>query len=172
MRSKNELMPKDLKDICNTSIFKFETTKDIEDVTDLIYGQERALNALEFGIDIDVKGYNLYIEGSAGIGKTMYTKRFLDKKAEKEKIPNDWVYIYNFENPNEPVAVSFPAGQGKVFQDMMENFVKDVRRDIKKTFNNDEFEKEKKLIKNEFEEKRELLLAKLNQKTMIQGFQV
>ena len=71
MRSKNELMPKDLKDICNTSIFKFETTKDIEDVTDLIYGQERALNALEFGIDIDVKGYNLYIEGSAGIGKTI-----------------------------------------------------------------------------------------------------
>ena len=60
MRSKNELMPKDLKDICNTSIFKFETTKDIEDVTDLIYGQERALNALEGGIDIDVKGYNLY----------------------------------------------------------------------------------------------------------------
>ena len=172
MRSKNELMPKDLKDICNTSIFKFETTKEIDDVTDLIYGQERALNALEFGIDIDVKGYNLYIEGSAGIGKTMYTKRFLEDRASKNKVPNDWCYIYNFENPNEPVAVSFPAGQGKVFKETMEDFVKDIRRDIKKTFNNDDFEKEKQIIKQEFENKRELLLEKLNKRTMVQGFQV
>ena len=172
MRSKNELTPKDLKDICNTNIFKFETTKEIEDVSDLIYGQERALNALEFGIDIDVKGYNLYIEGSSGIGKTMYTKRFLEERAAKNKVPNDWCYIYNFENPNEPVAVSFPAGQGKVFKETMEDFVKDIRRDIKKTFNNDDFEKEKQIIKQEFENKRELLLEKLNKRTMVQGFQV
>ena len=172
MRSKNELMPKDLKDICSTNIFKFETTKEIEDVSDLIYGQERALNALEFGIDIDVKGYNLYIEGSAGIGKTMYTKNFLEDRAAKDKVPNDWCYIYNFENPNEPIAVSFPAGQGSVFKETMEGFVKDIRRDIKKTFNNDDFEKEKQIIKQEFEAKRELLLEKLNKRTMVQGFKV
>ena len=172
MRSKNELMPKDLKDICSTNIFNFETTKEIEDVSDLIYGQERALNALEFGIDIDVKGYNLYIEGSAGIGKTMYTKNFLEDRAAKDKVPNDWCYIYNFENPNEPIAVSFPAGQGSVFKETMEGFVKDIRRDIKKTFNNDDFEKEKQIIKQEFEAKRELLLEKLNKRTMVQGFRV
>ncbi len=172
MRKVNELTAKDLKDICNPNLFKFETTKELVDTTDLVYGQERGMKALEFGVGIDIKGYNLYLEGPAGVGKTMYTKKFLKKKAEKEKVPNDWVYIYNFENPNEPVAVSFPAGQGKVFQSTMENFVKDIRRDIKKTFNNDDFEKEKKLIKQEFEEKREKLLEKLNQKTMMQGFQV
>ena len=172
MKKRNELTPKDLKDICNPNLFKFETTKELVDTSDLIYGQERGIKALEFGTDIDIKGYNLYLEGPAGVGKTMYTKKFLDKKAEKGKIPNDWVYIYNFENPNEPIAISFPAGQGKVFAQTMENFVKDVRRDIKKTFNNDDFEKEKQIIKQEFEEKRENLLAKLNQKTMIQGFQV
>lgn len=172
MRKRNELTPKDLKDICNPNLFKFETTKELVDTSDLIYGQERGIKALEFGTDIDIKGYNLYLEGPSGVGKTMYTKKFLDKKAEKGKVPNDWVYIYNFENPNEPIAVSFPAGQGKVFQSTMENFVKDVRKDIKKTFNNDDFEKEKQIIKQEFEEKREALLEKLNQKTMIQGFQV
>ena len=172
MKKRNELTPKDLKDICNPNLFKFETTKELVDTSDLIYGQERGIKALEFGTDIDIKGYNLYLEGPAGVGKTMYTKKFLDKKAEKGKIPNDWVYIYNFENPNEPIAVSFPAGQGKVFAQTMENFVKDVRRDINKTFNNDDFEKEKQIIKQEFEEKRENLLVKLNQKTMIQGFQV
>ncbi len=172
MRKKNELTPKDLKDICNPNLFKFETTKELVDTSDLIYGQERGIKALEFGTDIDIKGYNLYLEGPSGVGKTMYTKKFLDKKAQKEKVPNDWVYIYNFENPNEPVAVSFPAGQGKVFRSTMEGFVKDVRKDIKKTFNNDDFEKEKQIIKQEYEEKRENLLNKLNQKTMIQGFQV
>lgn len=172
MRKINELTPKDLKDICNPNLFKFETTKELVDTSDLIYGQERGIKALEFGTDIDIKGYNLYLEGPSGVGKTMYTKKFLDKKAEKGKVPNDWVYIYNFENPNEPIAVSFPAGQGKLFASTMENFVKDVRRDIKKTFNNDDFEKEKQIIKQEFEEKRENLLNKLNQKTMIQGFQV
>lgn len=172
MRKRNELMPKDLKDICNPSLFKFETTKELLDTSDLVYGQERGIKALEFGTDIDIKGYNLYLEGPSGVGKTMYTKKFLMKKAEKEKVPNDWVYIYNFENSNEPVAVSFPAGQGKVFKSTMEGLVKDIRRDIKKTFNNDDFEKEKQIIKHEFEEKREKLLKKLNQKTMMQGFQV
>ena len=172
MRKRNELTPKDLKDVCNPNLFKFETTKELVDTSDLIYGQERGIKALEFGTDIDIKGYNLYLEGPSGVGKTMYTKKFLDKKAQKEKVPNDWVYIYNFDNPNEPVAVSFPVGQGKVFKSTMETFVKDVRKDIKKTFNNDDFEKEKQIIKQEYEEKRETLLKKLNQKTMIQGFQV
>ena len=172
MRKRNELTPKDLKDVCNPNLFKFETTKELVDTNDLIYGQERGIKALEFGTEIDIKGYNLYLEGPSGVGKTMYTKKFLTKKAEKEKVPNDWVYIYNFENPNEPVAVSFPAGQGKVFKSTMESFVKDVRKDLRKTFNNDDFEKEKQIIKQEYEEKRENLLKKLNQKTMIQGFQV
>ena len=115
MRKINELTAKDLKDICNPDLFKFETTKELVDTTDLVYGQERGIKALEFGVGIDIKGYNLYLEGPSGVGKTMYTKKFLKQKAEKEKVPNDWVYIYNFENPNEPIAVSFPAGQGKIF---------------------------------------------------------
>ena len=172
MRKRNELMPKDLKDVCNPNLFKFETTKELVDTSDLVYGQERGIKALEFGTDIDIKGYNLYLEGPSGVGKTMYTKKFLANKAEKEKTPSDWVYIYNFDNPNEPVAISFPAGQGKIFRSTMEGFVKDIRKDLRKTFNNEDFEKEKQIIKQEFEEKREKLLEKLNQKTMMQGFQV
>ncbi len=170
--NEHELLPKDLKDICSPNFFGFETTKEIEDTSDLVYGQDRGIKALEFGVDIDVKGYNLYLEGPSGVGKTMYTKKYLEKKAKKDKTPCDWCYIYNFEDPNEPIAISFPAGQGKVFKENMESFVKDIRKDIKKTFNNDEFEKEKKIIKQEFEIKRETLLKKLNDKTMKQGFQI
>ena len=172
MRKINELSYKDLKDVCNPNMFKFEKIKEIADTTNLVYGQDRGIKALEFGVNVDLKGYNLYLEAPAGVGKTMYTKKFLQTKALKEKIPNDWCYIYNFDDPNEPIAVSLPAGQGKIFQETMDSFIRNIRRDIKKTFNNDEFEKEKKVIKQEFETKKEAILAKLNDKTLKQGFQV
>lgn len=172
MRKSNELAPKDLKDVCNPSQFKFETTKEIDDTTNLIFGQARAIKALNFGLDIDIHGYNIYVEGTTGIGKTVYTKKTLVARASKEKAPSDWCYIYNFDNPNEPLAINFPAGQGKVFQNTMETFVKDIRRDIKKTFNNEDFEKEKKAIKLEYDAKREALLEQLNKRTLVQGYQV
>lgn len=172
MRKINELNYTDLRDVCDPNMFKFENIKEVVDTTDLVYGQSRGIKALEFGVNVDLKGYNLYLEGPAGVGKTMYTKKFLQEKARKEKVPNDWCYIYNFDDPNEPIAVSLPAGQGKVFQELMDSFIKNIRKDIKKTFNNDDFEKEKKIIKKEYEEKKERILAKLNDKTLKVGFQV
>ena len=171
MKSKNELNFKDLKMVCNPDIFNFETTQEVESITTGI-GQERGIKALEFGLQVDVKGYNLYLEGPSGVGKTMYTKNYLDKISKKQKVPNDWCYIYNFDNPNEPIAVSLPAGQGKEFKAAMDGFILEVKKDIKKTFNTDDFEKEKALIKQEYEEKRSILLDKLNEDASKYNFQV
>ncbi|MBR6033534.1 MAG: AAA family ATPase [Clostridia bacterium] len=171
MKKPYELSPKDLKDICNPDTFKFDTTAELND-HDLVYGQDRAIKALQFGLSVDVKGYNLYLEGATGVGKTMYTKDYLEKIAKAKKVPCDWCYIYNFDNSNEPIAVSLPAGQGKEFQQTMDTFVKDIRVDLRRTFSNEDFEKEKALIRQEFEEKRNMLLDKLNEKSMKHGFQV
>lgn len=168
---KKELSYKDLKVYCNPNIFKFESTQELENIYTGI-GQDRGIKALEFGINVDVNGYNIYLEGPSGVGKTMYTKNYLTKISKKKKVPLDWCYIYNFDNPNEPIAVSLSAGQGKEFKEAMDNFIKDVKSDIKKTFNNDDFEKEKTLIKQEFEEKRASLMEKLNRESMKYGFQV
>ena len=171
MRKKNELSYKDLKMTCNTSIFDFETTEELEPIQSGI-GQDRGIKALEFGLQVNVKGYNLYLEGPSGVGKTMYTKNYLDKIASKQRPPHDWCYIYNFDNPNEPIAVDLPAGQGKEFKEAMEGFIKEIKKDIKKTFNNDDFEKEKALIKQEFETKRSALLEQLNKEASKYDFQV
>ena len=171
MKNKNELTYKDLKMTCDDSIFNFDTTAELEDIHTGI-GQERGIKALEFGLQVDVKGYNLYLEGPSGVGKTMYTKNYLNKISLKQKVPNDWCYIYNFDNPNMPISVSLPAGQGKEFRDNMDGFIKEIKKDIKKTFNADDFEKEKALIKQEFEEKRTALLDKLNQDALKYDFQV
>ena len=169
-REESYFLP-DLKMICNKDMFHFETTQELEPVTDGI-GQERGIKALQFGVQVSIKGYNIYIEGPSGVGKTMYTKNYLDSIAPKKKVPNDWCYIYNFQNPNEPIAVSLPAGQGKEFKESMDGFIKEVKKDIKKTFNADDFEKEKTLIKKEFEEKREIVMSKLSKDALEEGFQV
>lgn len=171
MKNKNELNYKDLKMTCDSKIFNFETTAEVPDITTGI-GQERGIKALEFGLQVDVKGYNIYLEGPSGVGKTMYTKNYLNTISKKKKVPCDWCYIYNFENPNEPIAVSLSAGQGKEFKNAMDGFILEVKKDIKKTFNADDFEKEKALIKQEFEEKRSSLLDKLNEDASKHNFQV
>ena len=171
MKKSNELSYKELKMMCNPELFQFETTEELQNMASGI-GQERGIKALQFGVNVDIKGYNLYLEGPTGVGKTVYAKNYLDEISKKKKTPNDWVYVYNFEDPNEPVAISLSAGQGKEFQETMDSFIKDIQVDIKNTFNNDDFEKEKALIRSEYEEKRNILMEQLNKKSEKYGFQV
>ena len=171
MKNKNELNYKSLKINCDPNIFNFSTTEELTDIKTGI-GQDRGIKALEFGLNVDIKGYNLYLEGPSGVGKTMYTKHYLDKISKKKKTPCDWCYIYNFNNPNEPIALPLHAGQGREFKDLMDSFIKDIKNDLKNTFNNDDFEKEKALITQAYEEKRTALMDKLNKKSEKYGFQV
>ncbi len=171
MKRKNELGVKELKFTCDSNVFHFNTTDELEPISTGI-GQERGIKALEFGLNIDINGYNVYVEGPYGVGKTAYVKNYLNTISKKKKVPNDWCYLYNFDNPNEPVAVALPAGQGKEFRDTMNSFINEIKVDIKNTFNNEDFEKEKNLIKQEYEAKRNSLMEKLNQKSAEYGFTV
>lgn len=168
---KEELSYKDLKNYCNPSIFKFDTTEELDD-SNVVYGQDRGIKALEFGLSVDSKGYNLYVEGPSGVGKTMYTKKYVNKVAEKKKVPDDWCYIYNFDIPNEPIAVSLTSGLGKEFKNDMDAFIQDISKDIKLTFKNEDFEKQKTLMQSNFEQKKSVLLEKLNKDSLKHGFQV
>lgn len=171
MKKTNEVSYKDLKYICNPDIFNFETTDEVEQNYRGI-GQERGIASLEFGLSVDTKGYNLYLEGPSGSGKTTYTRDYLNTLSKKKKTPPDWCYIYNFDNPNEPVAVSMPAGDGNRFKEAMDKFVKEIRTDIKSTFKNENFEKEKAIITQTYQDQRNKLLEDLNKQSAKYGFQV
>ena len=171
MKRKNELGYRDLKVTCDPKLLNFNTTDDLEPISTGI-GQERGIKALEFGLNVDINGYNVYVEGPYGVGKTAYVKNYLSVISKKKKVPNDWCYLYNFDNPNEPVAVSLPAGQGKEFKATMNSFINEIKIDIKNTFSNEDFEREKNLIRQEYETKRNLLMEKLNKKSAEYGFTV
>ena len=78
---KNELSYKSLKKYCNPEKLPFETTEELEPISGI--GQERGIKALEFGLNVEIKGYNLYLEGPSGVGKTMYTKKYLASISKK-----------------------------------------------------------------------------------------
>jgi len=80
-----------------------------------IIGQDRALRALKFGIDIKDQGFNVYVSGIPGTGRRTATMDFLKELSKGKPKANDWCYVNNFDNPYEPIAIMLPAGKGNEF---------------------------------------------------------
>ena len=107
-----------------------------------IIGQDRAVKAMDFGLQIKAPGYNIYMSGPTGTGKTSYAKIAASFIAMKESTPWEWCYVYNFKNNNCPLALTFPPGQGRKFQNNMEEFIKTLTIQLLKSFQ-EKYEKEK-----------------------------
>lgn len=166
-----ELKPTDLKNNQNQDYLDFETTKDLEPFNGII-GQERALSAIKSAMQIPQKGFNLYVSGSIGIGKTAYALSIVNNLSQKQKIPNDYCYIYNFENPNEPIAVSLEPGMGSEFKRDMNRFIKNLLDRLQKDLSGDMYEKEKKNILDRYSRAKENIMKEFDKSTYEQGFKV
>ncbi|NLD46611.1 MAG: AAA family ATPase [Clostridiaceae bacterium] len=165
------LPEKMLRKECNPDSFKFKDTSELEPLEDII-GQERAVKAMEFGLKIKTRGYNIFMCGMTGTGKTSYAYNYIKKIAKKAKVPDDWCYVYNFDNPNQPKAINLPVGLRKIFQKDMEEFVKVLQLEITRAFDSEDYEREKTTIVKEYQTKRTELLERLNDDAEKQGFKV
>ncbi|MBQ7667812.1 MAG: AAA family ATPase [Clostridia bacterium] len=166
-----ELGYKELNYFCDVKSLKFKTTKEVMPSREII-GQGKTTKSLEFGLNIDAKGYNIYLSGSTGTGKTSFVKDYLKRVAKRREVPCDWCYVHNFDDSNQPLAISLPAGKGKVFVRDMDNLIKTISIEIPKAFDNNDYENEKNRIMQEFQDKRTELIDKLNVTAEKQGFRV
>ena len=123
---------------CDLTDLHFSTTEDLPDLEEII-GQKRALTAIDFGMGMDHKGYNLFILGSEGIGKTALIKKMLKKHYVNCKKPFDWCYVNNFEYPQHPRFLRLPAGTAKPLSETMEKLVKLISSLITAAFQSDEY---------------------------------
>ena len=171
MKKITELKVSDLKKGVQGNSLKFETTNDLEPFNGII-GQERALAAVKTAITINKKGFNLYLAGDVGIGKTAYALNIINKAAQKQKAPNDYCYVYNFDNPNEPLMISLKAGEGKEFKEDMNKFIKKLTNSLKGLFTSEDFEKEKNGISERYKNIRENIMKSFDQSTLSQGFKI
>jgi len=123
---------------CDPALFAFETTSDLQP-EEIIVGQERAVRALDFGLTITQPAYNIFVTGPVGSGRTTYTRKKVTDLAVARPTPPDWVYVYNFQQPDQPVAITLPSGLGDRFRRDMEELVEELKDGIRKVLASEHF---------------------------------
>lgn len=138
---------------CDAAKFDFTTTADLEERLSAL-GQDRAICAVELGINIKSRGYNLFCLGPEGTGKTSLVKRILEKEGKLRPTPDDWAYVYNFDEPHKPLAINFPAGAAAGFAKDMEEFAYAMEHDLPEAVKNELYEEQLGIIREKYQEKR------------------
>src|SRR5512136_322325 len=123
-----ELVPAQLRRRCDPAVFTFRSTAELPVVPDII-GQPRATHAIEFGIDIESPGFNIFVLGPGGCGRATTIQRFLEQKAAAGPVPSDWVYVNNFVEPYKPRAIFLPPGKGGELRADMQALVAHLQTD-------------------------------------------
>ncbi|MCM2358236.1 MAG: AAA family ATPase [Geobacteraceae bacterium] len=154
---------------CDPAQFDFTTTDDLPELDGAI-GQERALRAIEFGLGMQENGFNLYLSGETGTGRTSTISKLLKRRAKAEPSLLDWCYVYNFKAPDNPVCLSLPAGKGSELAEEMNELLDGMRADIPKALDSKEYETNKAAIVEEYQEKNGELFARLEQEATEKGF--
>lgn len=161
MLEKYKLSADKLKNKCDTSCFDFQTTADLYPLQGII-GQKRAAEALEFGLDIKKNGYNIFVSGLSGTGRNSYALSIAERKAETKKVPDDWVYVHNFKNPDTPIALNLKPGMGKVFKKDIENMITTLQKEIPQVFQSKEYENKRSALLQQYEKYTQDTLEELN----------
>lgn len=145
---------------CPTSAFKFRHTKELEPCHDII-AQSRAKRAIDMGLGITRPGYNIFVSGIQGTGKTSVIKQQLEKWAKTMPVPDDWLYLYNFQNHERPNAVRVAGGCGRKFKKEMEHLVKGFRSQIPSALQSEDYETAVNILITQMNERKSKLFSEL-----------
>ena len=160
-----ELSASKLRRHFNAKTFPFKTTDELTPL-DSIIGQDRALKALQLGLEMDASGYNIFITGSPETGKTSIIENTLQRYAAKRNTPNDWCYVYNFGEQDVPRALSLPAGKGKVFRRHIADLINTLEIEIRRAFGSEHYENQKSAIMNQLNQQKRQMLQELEEKAI------
>lgn len=163
------LTPDELTFVCDPDQFNFETTDELPDLQKII-GQERAVRAIDFGVEIPSYGFNIYAMGAAGTGKTTTVQTFLQRRADQEPVPDDWCLVNNFVDPKRPRAIQLQTGYGNQLRDDMAEFLLDLQRNIPSAFDSEDYQQRAEAIVQEMEGARNQSLKELDAEVSRRGF--
>ncbi len=163
-----KLEPSALFNACDPKRFKFKTTAELPELEEVV-GQERAVEAIRFGIGIKRNGYNLYALGPERSGKRSVVSRFIEQQAQKEQAPQDWCYVFNFDDPQKPNAISLPPGRAVQFEKDMKEQVAELGRVVPNALETDEYRERHKEIEDSFTKKQEQAFEELHREANAHG---
>ena len=154
---------------CQQDQFNFKDTSELSR-KQTIFGQERGVTAIKFGIDIDVPTFNLFVLGPDGTGRLTAVKHFIDEQTDDGPTPPDWCYVYNFEQPHRPHAIRLPAGQGAQLKVDMEALVKTLQNELSTLFESETYLQGETQILKKFEDENEAVLAPIEKMATEKSF--
>lgn len=154
---------------CDSEQFEFDTTADLPELADAV-GQDRALRSIEFGLGVRETGFNLYISGQTGTGRTSTIRNLLRQRVREEATPDDWVYVYNFKDADSPISLSLPAGRGSELAADMKELVEAYKKDIPKALESKEYESRRNEILEQYQNQSNQLFETLEGESEEHGF--
>jgi lon-related putative ATP-dependent protease len=163
MAETRQLETSELYQRCDPALFDFETTADVEELREVI-GQPRAVEALRFGMGIGTDGYNIYAMGPSGTRKRELVQELFEKRAKSERVPNDWCYVNNFDQPAKPRAIGLPPGMGTEFRNDMEHATEELSTAMSAAFESEEYQTRQQSIAEEFQERQSEALEGLRER--------
>ena len=171
MPQSKALEPDRLYRACDLSRLEFETTAELKPLAEPL-GQERALEALNFGVGMRHDGYNLFVMGSPGLGKQTLLKQLLEAEAAKGAAPSDWCYVNNFDVPHRPLTLQLPAGKGAELSADMEHLLDDLLHAVPAAFQSDEYRIRAQEITDDYKGREESAFAELNEQAEKEGIAI
>lgn len=154
---------------CTTELKDCASTAELEPLQQIL-GQDRAVKALHFGLMMRDGGFNIYVSGMSGTGRKTTIASFLQAKAKEMPIPPDWCYVNNFKDPTQPNALKLPAGKGKSFRDSMDKFTEDMKKELQKAFESEDYAQKRASTVKKFDDDKAKLWQEINQKANKAGF--
>jgi predicted ATP-dependent protease len=149
----------------------FKTTDELEPLDEII-GQNKAMSAIEIGLGIAREGYNIFVAGLKGTGKKEIIQKSIEKRLDSSSIPNDWVYVNNFDNPDEPWAISLHPGKARNFKKSMEKLIDQLNENLPKAFRQEDFSREKENLSKKYQDKIQRHTDRLRSIASERGFDV
>jgi predicted ATP-dependent protease len=159
---------------CDPAIFDFACTKEMAPLREFI-GQDRAIRAIQFGLSMNHDGYNIFVAGLTGTGKTSMVKTYVDRLIASRQIregfhPQDWAYVHNFTDPDRPQAISIPQGTCKDFRNRISNLLNRLKEDLARAFSSGEYKNSHKKVIEESQAEQQQILQEIGNDTRRQGF--
>ncbi len=171
MKQHQALKIEELYRSCDLSKFDFNTTADLEPL-DRPLGQQRALEAIEFGVDVEQEGFNLFVLGASGLGKHELVKQILQQRATDEAAGSDWCYVMNFAHPQKPNILKLPAGLGQKLSKDMNTLVEDLLTSLPSSFQSEEYRNRRQQIEDDLQARQDQAFKNLNKDAEDQGIAI
>jgi ATP-dependent Lon protease len=166
-----ELPPDKLRWTCCPDLVPVGSSDEARACEEII-GQERALRAIQTGLDIKSLGYNVFITGMVGTGRTTTVKQLLERLEKGAKTPDDVLYVNNFKYPDEPVLIMLPAGQGKEFSEAMAKLIDMLRKNIPNLLKSPYYTEKRDAVVEAQQKKQRDILQRFEGEVAEQGFSV